>query len=215
MSQLKIFTIIIFSIMLGSQIISSTSPTINKNTPSTKEQIINQNKIPIKQKLAKQNQQQSQIKQKLLINTIILTIAILIITGNHLMNIKHQKQKIETLKKQLQNQIHKNHQLEATLASKTQEQILAQEMTYKSFQERKNARKATLNIMGDMQKTQQQLLQEKKKAEESAKELRIVITELKQFNNLTMGRELRIIELKKEVNKLLEQNNQPKKYKNT
>ncbi len=51
---------------------------------------------------------------------------------------------------------------------------------------------------------------ERKKAED---ELRIRIDELERFHNITVGRELNMIELKKEVNELLEKLGHEKKYK--
>jgi hypothetical protein len=51
---------------------------------------------------------------------------------------------------------------------------------------------------------------ERKKAEE---ELKDKMNELQRFHKLTVGRELTMIELKKEVNELLKKSGQEEKYK--
>ena len=51
---------------------------------------------------------------------------------------------------------------------------------------------------------------ERKQAEE---ELKKNIKQLERFNRLTVGRELRMIELKKEINELLKETGRVEKYK--
>ncbi len=52
----------------------------------------------------------------------------------------------------------------------------------------------------------------KMQAEESSENLKEKIAEINEFNRMAVGRELRMIELKKEINRLLEQNGQPPAY---
>lgn len=59
------------------------------------------------------------------------------------------------------------------------------------------------------------LQQDNDQLKEHEKQLEHAIQDLERFNTLATGRELRIIELKREVNGLLEEMNRPKRYATT
>jgi len=65
----------------------------------------------------------------------------------------------------------------------------------------------------DTKNLEAEILKAKTAAEETTKELQVKLEEQERFERLVVGRELKMIELKKEVNQLLEDNGQNKKYK--
>jgi len=64
----------------------------------------------------------------------------------------------------------------------------------------------------ELKASNQQLTASNEKIEKSKKELEKKLSELERFQKVTIGRELEMVKLKKEVNKLLEKLGQPKKF---
>ena len=72
---------------------------------------------------------------------------------------------------------------------------------------------ATLNIASDLEQTNVQLTKEIEDRKKAEKELQKRLKELEVFYKVTMGRESRIVELKREINSLLERLDEKNKYR--
>ena len=72
--------------------------------------------------------------------------------------------------------------------------------------------RARAHSQHEEQKLDAQLQRDNEKLKAHEKELEDAILDLQRFNEVATGRELRILELKNEVNSLLEEMNRPKRY---